>query len=60
MQDCDAIRDDHRFRPVVGDVEGGDAEGLVEAPDLESHFSRRFASSRSRSAFETPDLNLRP
>ena len=38
MQNRDAIGDDHGFRLVVGDVEGRDAEGLVQPTDLETHF----------------------
>ena len=33
----DAVRRDHRFGLVVRDVDGGDAELVVQAPDFEAH-----------------------
>src|SRR5258708_2794903 len=33
----DAVGGHHRFRLVVGDVDGGDAEPIVEPSDLEAH-----------------------
>ena len=38
VQDGDTVGDDHRLRLVVGHVERGDGEGLVQPPDLEAHF----------------------
>src|SRR5207249_3464647 len=37
-EDGDSVRDDHRLRLVVRDVEGRDREGLVKPTDLEAHF----------------------
>src|SRR6185437_10190 len=33
----DAVRRDHGLGLVMGHVDGGDAEGLMQAPDLEAH-----------------------
>jgi hypothetical protein len=38
VQHGHTVGDDHRLRLIVGHVEGGDGEGLVEPADLEAHF----------------------
>jgi hypothetical protein len=58
MEHSDAIGDDHRFRLVVGDVEGGDAERLVQTSDLEAHFLTKVCIQVAQGLVEQQNLGL--
>jgi len=58
VEDRDAIGDDHRFRLVVGDVEGRDAKRFVKSPDLESHFFAEICIEVAERLVEQENLRL--
>ena len=57
-EDGDSVRDDHRLRLVVRDVEGRDREGLVKPTDLEAHFFSQVCIEVAQRLVEEQDLGL--
>ena len=50
LEHGDAVGDHHGLGLVVGDVERGDAEGLVQPPDLEAHLLAQVGVEVGRAA----------
>jgi hypothetical protein len=54
----DAIRDHHGLGLIVGHVQRGDAEGLVQAADLEAHLLAEVGVQVGQGLVEQQDLRL--